>query len=62
MSHYITVAQTAEHIGVTERTVRRYIAEGRITGVRIGPKMIRVEAASLDRLAKPMTPLGGDAA
>jgi excisionase family DNA binding protein len=47
-------------VGLNSRTIRRYIAEGRITGYRVGPQLIRVDAAELDALASPI-PTGGAA-
>lgn len=44
---YLSIAQTADALGVSERSVRRWIDAGRITAVRIGPKLLRVPAESL---------------
>lgn len=49
----ITLDQGAEHLGVCTRTLRNYIAEGRLTGYRVG-RMIRLDAAEVDALAKPI--------
>ncbi len=48
----ITVA--AEHVGCHSRTIRRYIAAGRLTGYRMGPRLIRVDLAELDALLRPI--------
>lgn len=49
-----SIAEAAEHIGTSERTVRRYIADGRLTGYRVGPRLIRVDLDELDNLLRPI--------
>lgn len=39
----VSIQSAAEHYGVSERTVRRWIAEGRLTAYRVGPRLIRVD-------------------
>jgi len=55
----IGLPEAAERCGVHYRTVRRWINAGLIDAVRIGPKLLRVDAADLARL---MEPTGGGAA
>jgi excisionase family DNA binding protein len=43
----VPIKQCAIEINCSERTVRRYIAEGRLNAVRIGPRMLRVDRDSL---------------
>jgi excisionase family DNA binding protein len=38
-----TINQTAEYFGVDVKTVRRWIAQGRLTAYRIGPRLIRID-------------------
>ena len=49
-----SIQQAAAWLGVDPKTVRRYIAQGRIKAVRIGPRLIRIERESLLALAKPI--------
>jgi excisionase family DNA binding protein len=42
--------------GVHPKTIRRWISDGRITGYRMGPRLIKVD---LDELADMLTPIGG---
>jgi excisionase family DNA binding protein len=49
-----SIQQAAAWLGVDPKTVRRYIAQGRLKAARIGPKLIRVERESLLALAKPI--------
>lgn len=55
----IPLSEGAEILGVNTRTVRRYIAAGKITAYRVGPKLVKVDAADLETL---LTPVGGGAA
>lgn len=46
----------ADFAGVSTKTIRRWIADGRLTGYRMGPRLIRVD---LDELAAMLQPIGG---
>lgn len=50
-----TAIECAAALGVTLRTVRTYIAQGRLEAYRIGPKLIRVRAESLEALLQPLS-------
>lgn len=54
----ISVTEAAERLGVNYRTIRRWIAAGRIDAVRVGPRLLKIDAAQLDRV---MSPVGGGA-
>jgi excisionase family DNA binding protein len=45
----VSIAQVAEQYELSTRTVRRYIAEGRLTAYRIGPRVIRLDAEQVHR-------------
>jgi excisionase family DNA binding protein len=49
-----SIAETAEYLGICTKTVRRYIAEGRLKAVRIGPRLIRVDMDSVEALMPPI--------
>ncbi|WP_332108832.1 helix-turn-helix domain-containing protein [Gordonia amicalis] len=51
---FLSVEQAGQIVGVSGRTIRRWVASGRLTGYRVGPKLLRVSAAELDRLATPV--------
>lgn len=54
---YITVAETAEYLQVSPTTVRRLIADGELTGYRMGRsrRTIRVDLNEIDdQLMRPM--------
>lgn len=46
----ISVAEAADALAVSTKTVRRYIAAGDLDAVRLGRRTIRVRVDSLDRL------------
>jgi len=50
----MSISETAEHLGVCPKTVRRWIAEGRLKAVRLGPRLIRVDRDSIMALMKPI--------
>ena len=49
-----TIKHTANYFGVDEKTVRRWIAHGRLTAYRVGPRLIRVDRESILKLASPI--------
>ncbi|SBS78254.1 Gene 36 protein (modular protein) [uncultured Mycobacterium sp.] len=48
------VKATAAHYGVDPKTIRRWIARGYLTAYRVGPKLIRVDRASILKLSSPI--------
>jgi excisionase family DNA binding protein len=48
----------AEHVGVSEKTLRRWIAGGILTGYRVGPRMIRVDLDELEAIMRPIPSAG----
>ena len=56
-----SISSAAEYVGVSTKTIRRWIAAGHITGYRTGPRLIRVDAAELDAMLRPI-PAGGQRA
>jgi excisionase family DNA binding protein len=54
----IGVPEAAERCGVHYRTMRRWISEGRINAVRVGPKLLKIDT---DDLAALLQPTGGAA-
>lgn len=49
-----TISQAAKYLGVDETTVRRWIAQGRLKGYRVGPRLIRIDRDSITKLCKPI--------
>ncbi len=56
--HLVNINQAAEHFGVSARTIRRYIAAGRVTGYRTGPRLIRVDLNEVDAMLRPIPTAG----
>jgi excisionase family DNA binding protein len=51
----VTVKAAAKYLGVTERTVRRMIDDGRLTGYRLeGSKFIRVDLNEVRDKLRPI--------
>lgn len=46
----ISLAEAAETLGVSTKTVRRYVAAGDLDAVRLGRRTIRVKTESIDSL------------
>lgn len=53
-TQWITLEAAAARLAVEPRTIRRYISAGRLTGYRLGPRMLRVSAAEVDALLQPI--------
>ena len=51
------VPEAADYCGVDESTIRRWIARGQLRANRIGPRLIKIDRAELDKLIEP---IGGE--
>ncbi|MCL4368326.1 MAG: helix-turn-helix domain-containing protein [Actinobacteria bacterium] len=59
---WLSQSDAAEYLGVTDRTVRNYIARGVLKGHRVrGSRLIRIDRIDLDALLQPI-PTAGDVA
>ena len=47
-SRLISLQEAGDYYGVSVKTVRRWIAAGRLEGYRVGPRLLRVRVESLD--------------
>jgi excisionase family DNA binding protein len=54
----IGLPESADYCDVSYRTIRRWIADGRLNAVRVGPRLLKVSVADLDAI---MQPIGGAA-
>lgn len=50
----VDIAEAADHLDVSTRTIRRYIADGRLRGYRVGARLIKVDVGDLDALIRPI--------
>jgi excisionase family DNA binding protein len=51
---YAPLSTGADYADVSTRTLRRWIAQGRVTGYRAGPRLIRVDLNELDAMLAPI--------
>ena len=51
---YVTLEKAAAYLDTTPRTVRRAIAEGRLTGYRFGKRMLRVDLNEVEAALRPV--------
>jgi excisionase family DNA binding protein len=49
-----SLATAAAYADVSTRTLRRYISKGRLTGYRVGPRLVKVDLNELEALARPI--------
>ena len=56
--HLISVEDAAKRLGFHHRTIRRKIAQGQLTGYRVGGWAIRVDRRELDDLVRPIAGTG----
>ena len=49
-----TIATAAEYAVCSEKTIRRRIAAGQLTGYRMGPRLLRVDLDEVDALLRPI--------
>lgn len=55
----VSLADAADRLGCSPRTIRRWIAEGRLTAYRLGSRAIRIDLEQIDALLTPI-PTAGD--
>lgn len=51
---WLSVRDAAESLGVTEKTIRNWIAAGHIKADRVGPRLIRIPSSELARIGTPV--------
>lgn len=56
----VTVQSVAERLNVNELTVRRMISRGELTGYKVGPRLLRLDADEVDAYIQPV-PVGSTA-
>jgi excisionase family DNA binding protein len=50
---YVSMAKATEYADCSDKTLRRLIAQGRITGYKLG-RVIRIDLNELDEALKPI--------
>lgn len=57
---WLTLAEVAEHLAFTERTVRNMIRRGDLRAYRVrGSRAVRIKAREVDAVLRPIPALGG---
>ncbi len=46
----LSVQQSANKLGVSAATIRRWLHDGILRGRRVGPRLLRIETASVENL------------
>jgi excisionase family DNA binding protein len=49
-----SLPDASTHLGVSTKTIRRWIDEGKLTGYRVGERFIRVDMDEVERLSEQM--------
>jgi len=57
-----SVGSAAAYAKVSVKTIRRRIADGSLPAHRLGPQLLRIDRADLDRLFTPVPAAGNGAA
>lgn len=50
----IGLQEAADLCGVSYRTIRRWVADGRINAVRVGPRLLKINAEDVLKLIRPV--------
>lgn len=56
--NYKSLTEAAKYADVSPRTLRRWIAENRLTAYRAGPRLIKVDLQEIDRMLSPIPTAG----
>jgi excisionase family DNA binding protein len=52
----MSIADAAEYLGVTDRTIRTMIADGRLPAYSLGRRVIRLRQDEIDMALRPIGP------
>lgn len=50
---FLTVAEAADELAVTERFIRKLIADGNLRAVKVGARIVRIRRSDLEDLLRP---------
>lgn len=61
LRRWLSQIEAGEYVGVTDRTIRNWIARGVLPASRVrGSRSIRIDIADLDALMRPVPSAAGD--
>ena len=56
---WLSQSEAAEYLGVTDRTIRNFIARGDLKAVRVrGSRLIRIDVRDLEEMLRPILTAG----
>ncbi len=55
----VTLQDAADHLDVSSKTIRRYIASGRLIAYRVGPRLLKIDLVEVDGLLHPIPTADG---
>lgn len=50
---YLTVTQAADELAVTDRFIRKLIADGQLRAVKVGDRVLRIRRTDLEDFLRP---------
>jgi excisionase family DNA binding protein len=56
----VSIDETAQLLGCTDRSVRRWIADGKLTAYRLGNKLVRLDLDDVYAMLREIPTAGGD--
>ena len=59
--HLVGINQASDYADVSTKTLRRWIAAGRIPAYRVGPRLLKIDLNELDAMLRPIPTSGGRA-
>lgn len=54
MATLLSIKQAAAYAGVSPRTMRRWVDDGRVVACRFGPRLLRIDPNDLTAMAMPV--------
>ena len=52
---FISIADAAAYLGVSVRTIRNMLTDGRLTARKLGPQIVRIRLSDIDAALQPYT-------
>ena len=56
---FLTVAEAADELAVTERFIRKLIADGDLRAVKVGARVVRIRRTDLNEFLRPARVITG---